>query len=368
MTRGFSLYLDALRFGAALVVVLSHLGYERFTGGHLGWIRDLNLGSDAVVVFFVLSGLVIAFSAERKDPTLGRFAFNRLTRVMSVALPTLLVGFVLDLAGAALAPGFYYAPFYAPLPLPELLLRGLTFSNEWAGLDRRLGTNGPYWSLSYEVAYYALFAVGFYLRGTRRAVLLAAGALLAGVNILLLMPSWLLGVWVWRRLSDGRLPSRSVALGLAVAAPLAYAAALWFGVPGLLRELTETILSVPPGRVLRFSDEFLWNGLIGIAFALHLLGMARLLRPTERDGKAIRWLAGGSFSLYLLHYPLLQFFGGTLPKTGAFPVDAAALLCATLAGCYAFAQVFERTLPAQRRMIARLRMDGGAEQAQPRRA
>ena len=67
MTRGFSLYLDALRFLAAMVVFASHLGYERFTKGGMEWIRDLNLGSDAVVVFFVLSGFVIAHTTFARD-------------------------------------------------------------------------------------------------------------------------------------------------------------------------------------------------------------------------------------------------------------------------------------------------------------
>ena len=55
-----SVYLDLMRAIAAFVVLLSHFAYPRFTDGAFLVIRDLNLGSDAVVVFFVLSGFVIA--------------------------------------------------------------------------------------------------------------------------------------------------------------------------------------------------------------------------------------------------------------------------------------------------------------------
>ena len=360
MTRGFSLYLDALRFGAAFVVLLSHFGYPRFTEGRWLWVRELNLGSDAVVLFFVLSGLVIAFSAQTKDATLGHFAFNRLTRILSVALPALVLGFVLDRIGAAQFPAIYAGPFYEAMPLGEQLLRGLTFSNEWAGLEARLGSNGPYWSLSYEVAYYILFAIAFYCKGVMRLGLLAIGALLAGVNILLLMPSWLLGVWVWNRMQNRALPAGVVAWLMICLPPACYVAALALGIPEVLRAITAELLAPMPPHTLRFSDEFFWNGFVGLGFALHLLGCAAVMPDTAEDAQArmIRWLAGGSLSLYLMHYPLLQFLGPGLPKSGLAVIDDMLLLGITLLACLAFAQVFERTLRPQRAALQAILLRG----------
>lgn len=54
-----------------------------------------------------------------------------MTRLVSVALPALLLGFVLDRLGAQLGPQFYPAWAHNPVPLWELLLRGVTFSDEW---------------------------------------------------------------------------------------------------------------------------------------------------------------------------------------------------------------------------------------------
>lgn len=81
MTRGFSIYLDAIRFLAALLVLFSHLAYPRYSGGDLGWMRRFNLGSDAAIVFFVLSGLVIAHTTGAKNRTGGENANARLARL-----------------------------------------------------------------------------------------------------------------------------------------------------------------------------------------------------------------------------------------------------------------------------------------------
>jgi peptidoglycan/LPS O-acetylase OafA/YrhL len=142
LTLGLSIWLDALRVWATVVVVLSHVAYPRFTRGDYIFMRELNLGSDSVVVFFVISGFVIAYAATR-DEKLSTYAFNRLTRLLSVLLPALLLTFVFDQWGQRIGPEAYKS-FYNPAPLGELLLRGLSMSNEWGAFERiRLGTNGP---------------------------------------------------------------------------------------------------------------------------------------------------------------------------------------------------------------------------------
>lgn len=339
MTRGFSLYLDALRFGAAMVVLLSHFAYPRFSEGRWLWIRELNLGSDAVVVFFVLSGLVISHSVQKKAGAPGQYAFDRVTRLVSVALPALLVTFVLDRVGAALSHGLYAGFQYNPISLWELLLRGLTFSSEWTGQGVRLGSNGPYWSLSYEAAYYALFGIAVYTQGARRWIWLCVGALIAGPNVLLLLPCWLLGVGLQRALARGRLPGRGFALVLAMAPVALYAAALAVELPHALSTLYPAA-----SWGLRFSDEFVWNTLLATLVTAHLAGMAALsANGATRLERPVRWLAGGSFSLYLVHYPALQFFAAA-GIAGAGLVSDAGLVIVTCAFCYVFAALFERPL------------------------
>lgn len=339
MTKSFSVYLDALRFFAAFLVVMSHFAYPRFSGGSWIWIRELNLGSDAVIVFFVMSGLVISYSAQGKPCGPKQYVFDRLTRLFSVALPALLIGFALDCLGSFIAPLSYEGWYYNPLSLWEMLLRGLTFSNEWAGLETRMGSNGPYWSLSYEAAYYALFGFMIFTKGLLRVLLIVTGVVAAGVNIFLLMPCWLVGVVLQKRISNRRLPEAGGAIACAVIPVGLYVFALMVGLPKLL-------LQVYPAADwgLRFSDEFVWNILLSILVGVHLLGMGGLLSSQQMVfQKAMQWLAGGSFSLYILHYPALQFFGA-IGFSGVSFSHQVALLSSTCILCYLFAHLFERPL------------------------
>ncbi|WP_297769077.1 acyltransferase [uncultured Roseovarius sp.] len=347
MKPGLSLYLDALRFGAALVVLLSHFAYPRFSDGRWLWVRELNLGSDAVIVFFVLSGLVIAHVAARPDATGPRFAFDRATRLVSVALPAIILTFTMDRIGSQLAPAVYAAPFYQPMPLWEMLLRGLTFSNEWGISVARLGSNGPYWSLSYEATYFALFGVAVFTRGARRFALLILLGLVAGLTILLLLPVWLMGVGLHVFLARGHTPSDRLSWTMALVPVLIYSVALWLNLPGDLRAFTFESL---PRLALRFSDEFIWNTVLGLLVTCHIAGMAGLLRSqrTWSTAGVIRWGAGRSFSIYLVHYPVLQFLESLpLRDIGPWQGDVT-MIGLTLVICLAFGSIFEAQLPKLR--------------------
>lgn len=368
MTRGLSLYLDAVRFGAAFLVLLSHWAYPRFTGGSYLWIREFNLGSDAVVVFFVLSGLVIAFAAEKKDKSAGTFVFNRATRLYSVVLPALFLTLVLDRTGALLWPDAYAGWWYNPLPVPVYLLSGLSFSNEWGLLGMRLGTNGPFWSLSYEVAYYALFAAAVYLRGAARILVIVCLVLLIGFRPLMLLPAWLLGVAVWKTIAaPGFRMNAGLAWSFALLPVGLYVFSLATDVPASLLASTADMTSLSETQVralFRFSDEFLWNTLLAALVAVNFVGVAALGRtgsvPDMPDGlrRFLVWGAGGSFSLYLVHYPLLQFVGPALKTYDHLPGRDFLLLLLVFALSMGFAGLFERRLRTVRQgataVLARL--------------
>lgn len=359
MNARFSVYLDLVRFGAAFTVLLSHLAYARFTDGNYRILRDLNIGSDAVVLFFVLSGLVIAYTADTKDRTLGVFAFNRLTRVWSVAVPAVLLTIGLDHLGTQLNPEAYRGWWFAAHSVESMLFFGLTFSTEWGLAPFRLGSNGPYWSLSYEVAYYALFAAVCYLKGGRRALALTIMIPVFGIRPLLLLPCWLIGLHVYRLLRDGFDPGPARAWLLALVPPAIYAISLAIGLPRLLMALQTVVIDVRyVNGLFNFSNEFLWNNLLGLLAAAHFLGAAVVLRSwrhgfSPRVERAIRWLAGGSFSLYLLHYPVLQFTEAVLPEWPQ-AIRHPALLLICLFACYLGAELFERRLAGFRSLVRHL--------------
>lgn len=354
MTRGLSIWLDALRVWATIVVVFSHVAYPRFTRGDYIFIRELNLGSDSVIVFFVISGMVIAYAAGR-DAKLSTYAFNRLTRLLTVLLPALILTFVFDQIGRNIGPEAY-GSFYNPLPLGELLVRGLSMSNEWGAFERlRLGTNGPLWSLSYEAGYYVLFAAAFFLSGIRRVAVLVLLTLLVGPRVLLLMPAWLMGVWLWNWVATGG-PTRlsaSKARVFAWGGPLLYVYCLWTGVPDALATLTAQYFAPMNYRIaLVFSDEFVWNALLGAMTALHIMGMARLLQGYQGNHPRIRWWAGASFSIYVTHYPALHLIDAIFPAE-TLARDGLLVAGSILVGLL-FAQIFERSIGKSRSGILAL--------------
>lgn len=366
MNRRFSIYLDLMRFLAAFVVVLSHFAYPRFSDGTWLYIRELNLGSDAVVIFFVLSGFVIAYVAGEKEEQASTFFFNRATRIYSVAIPAVVLTLLLDTLGSSANPAAYDGWWYHQAPISDTIWNALTFTNEWGFSSFRIGTNGPYWSVGYEVWYYVIFGLAFYYKSPLKYPVLIALALLIGPKILLLMPAWLFGVGVYRLVKSGLQLSHPASLALAILPVVLYILAQSNDLQTQMLSVTKLLLGsefIIQG--LKFSDEFVWNAFVGILASLHFTGIALLTNPANMminspvakstnkpwHESAIRWLAGGTFSLYLVHYPLLQFVDAMLPDKSSFVRDIV-LLLVVLLGCYLFAALFERTLRSQRKFLA----------------
>lgn len=147
--------LHALRLAAASAVIISHawpLAYGPGTPEPLKTLTGHALGGWAVVLFFFLSGLLIAQSAATRSA--AAFWTARARRI----LPGLAVALVVTLLLAA-AAGAQITPQTAA----DYILRGLTL----VSLEHRipdaypanpypLAVNGPLWSLFHEVAAYAI--------------------------------------------------------------------------------------------------------------------------------------------------------------------------------------------------------------------
>ena len=151
MNKTFSLYLDAIRLAAALTVAVGHLSASHLTGG-LGWQAAAYMG-DAVTVFFVLSGFLIAH-ATRREASARSYAVARLARLASVALPALVLTFALDAAGRTLNPALYAnLGGYVWDGRVWQAAASLLFANQWWWLDIAAGSNLPYWSMSFVAAH-----------------------------------------------------------------------------------------------------------------------------------------------------------------------------------------------------------------------
>ncbi len=338
LSRPFSLYLDCCRFLAAVLVVASHFPSH----GLIGAAPDhwwFNLGRESVVVFFVLSGFVIAYTTERKNTGLRDYCIARCTRIYSVVLPLLLLGVgaaaFLLLTGQAAPQQFYqFGKPWLYLPLHLLFMGELWALNEVPPLL------APYWSLGYEVWYYVLFGAAFYLRGMRRVVAVSSLLLLVGPKLWLLLPVWLAGVaaYHWQK-------THTIARPLALAGWCATLALLVaFKLAGLdvtLRALGQA--SWPfPGLPLKSADRFLPDYLVCVLVVLNFLcaksaGFMALLRIET----PVRALASYTFTLYLVHTVVMQLWIGVYPHRRSDAGDVLLLVGLIAAATWMVGQVTE---------------------------
>jgi peptidoglycan/LPS O-acetylase OafA/YrhL len=104
MNRSTSLYLDLVRAVAALLVFLAHGGLPMFSENQ-GCLRPF--GHEMVVIFFVLSGFVIAYAVSKSQDSWRAFGADRLSRLYSVILPALLLTAALDFFTRHFDPHIY---------------------------------------------------------------------------------------------------------------------------------------------------------------------------------------------------------------------------------------------------------------------
>lgn len=310
--RSSYLYMDVLRFVAASVVVLNHardllLVDAAEAGGRMGLVAKAlyfvsGLGHEAVVAFFVLSGFWITRAVDRRkdDEIFWRpYLADRLSRLLIVLIPALLLGGALDLWGLASGTLHYSGASPAtsvPADLADRLsifaflgnlffLQGLVVPT--------FGSNGPLWSLAYEFWFYLWFpAILFALRGKWQVALasLVIGAIWPKVALGFLV--WLMGTGLYyfdKAMASPEKPrGRASAFAILAGSTAALAIALVVARLGLVQ--------------LAISDL-----LVGAAFSGFLWGLLRL-DPAFPAPLRLFALYGSraSYSLYAVHYPILM--------------------------------------------------------------
>ena len=120
-------------------------------------------GVQAVDVFFVLSGFVIAHVCATREHDLRDYVISRTARIYSVAIPALILTAIVDAIGIRENAATYQGPFQAFSP--GLIIRSVFFIGEQWNAHRFPGSNGPYWSLGFEVWYYATFGAFLFAPG-----------------------------------------------------------------------------------------------------------------------------------------------------------------------------------------------------------
>lgn len=300
MQPAFSVYLDLVRAAAALVVYLTHSQLIAKGTVPLG-----EYGHSAVVVFFVLSGYVVAYVVDKKEHDWRSYAASRLSRVYSVVVPALAITLVADFIGRSNDPGLY------PYPWDQFLVRSLAalaMLNEFWFIAITPFSNVPYWSIAYESWFYLVFGVLVYAPARWRWWLAAGLLLIVGPKITILFPLWLSGValYHWESLV---IRSRRLAVLLAV---LTWVAIVGLHLDGFFDRTygwTKSVLSEWLFVQLAFSKFVVGDYVLALLVVVNFAATRALAPALEcwlvPVARPVAALASVTFTLYLTHQPLM---------------------------------------------------------------
>ncbi|WP_286266990.1 acyltransferase family protein [Thalassotalea atypica] len=327
MNRKFSVYLDFIRFAAALAVFVSHV--PGFAGGWL-W-QVAGFGHEAVVIFFVLSGFVISYVVFEKQESAIKYTVSRLSRIYSVAIPALFLTLSLYYLGQEVNQAAFVS-LNEKLNDPILtLISAFTFTNQ-SWLASPVFSNLPYWSLGYEVLYYLFFGILVYSRGNKRVMLLGLVCLLMGPSILLYLPIWLAGVFCFKKLKVYNL---SFGLSLLLYS-ISIIGIVVLSVSSIQSGINTFMLNILGSDfyniLLEPAEKFVSDYVLALFVTLHIFSSYHLINNSSflSIGKKVELLvkemSSHTFSLYLYHMPILYFI------SALFPYDSLPIL--NLAFCW----------------------------------
>lgn len=319
MTPSLSLYFDFVRALAAIIVVLHHYS-QHLVKAEFGRVVFPHLGQEAVITFFVLSGFVISWVVDTRKPSVGEFLIKRLARFYSVMVPAIAILGLCYLLTMQLEPQLYqYQGDGEHFWLKSLFTLGFLNFNTVV-YQVKLPGGSPFWSLTYEFWYYAVFALWVFSK--RRWLALAGTAgifLFLGWDAFLLWPVWLMGVAIYRLSKRITLtPAQAqVVFGLSLSLMVSLYLSGW---RYSVLSLTTYIDSADSLRYAQAAPYFLALGcLMGVNFlAVKSWSAQRQLTLPPLVEQEIRHLAGVSFALYLTHVPLMLLLRGGLRGYG-FP-------------------------------------------------
>lgn len=197
--------LTGVRAVAAILVVGTHAAYTtgKYTHGYAG-----SLGSRmeiGVPIFFVLSGFLLfrpwvrATAFDRPTPSVGRYTWHRLRRIMPAYAVTVALAYLIyHYRTAGPNPGHNWIGLLRNLTLTQIYTDNYMFGYLHQGLTQM-------WSLAVEVAFYVVLPPLAYVllvwlcrRQWRPVVLLAGLAAAAAIT-----PAWLTLVHTGDLLPDG---------------------------------------------------------------------------------------------------------------------------------------------------------------------
>ncbi|WP_426109601.1 acyltransferase family protein [Massilia sp. PWRC2] len=358
-----SALIALVRALAAIEVAAAHLRAIFYPGmrtiadpslWYQGFAFITGFGHQAVLLFFVISGWLVGGSLLDKwqqSGAIANYAVDRLTRLWTGLIPVFILSLLLSLSRGELDTSTI-----------DYTSRGefsaLTFAGNLIGLQLisvpAYGGNFALWSLSNESWYYLLFPLLVLMfRADRRSVRVMAALTICALAIalppvlLLYFIIWLLGAAASRVQIDCSSPMRAIVIFIAIIA------SCFCRLKGLNDDISMA--------------AFVPDLVLGLLFLLVLCSLQNSAAPTFPSfvllAKLGRFFAEFSFTLYLIHVPLIYVLKIVCHKTlgvGQFsPHDPLhigvyiLMLCFLVVCAYLFYLLFEARTPQIRTWVKR---------------
>ncbi len=318
--------LDGLRGIAALVVVAHHamltIGplaapyFGKPTGSpladllvysplHLAW-----AGTEAVLVFFVLSGLVLVRSVANHDVQWERYYPSRMARLYLPVVAAAGLAWISFLLWHRESSGISEWLDAAPRTYSLSM-----FLSDSTLLDGTSGGVTPLWTLRWEV-FFSLLLPAYVLLARRVrfrclvpcAILVSALGVLGGNQALTMMPVFAIGAAIAVSPQALESPSRRLLL----------VNRRWRGLVGGAALLASALLVDANWWTPSIREESWSLALAHIGVLAGVVGIVALAiawRPWQAllESRVVQWLGAVSFSLYLVHEPIIKAAAYTFP-------------------------------------------------------
>jgi exopolysaccharide production protein ExoZ len=280
--------VQALRGLAALLVVFVHL--ERLAALLGLWPGITVFGNCGVDVFFVISGLIMVVTTQRRADGPSAFLKKRITRIVPLYWAITLLVALIVVAAPSLLGSTTATPLqllksllFIPYPRPDGAMHPVVFVG---------------WTLNYEMMFYLLFTLGLFAPKRWQSLaltisLLVAAALAGQLGVLHdpvakfytapIILEFGAGMLLGAALTSGRLPARRDAAVAAVAVGTAALLLMLLG-PWLWPQFDRAIMFGIPAVVLVASGLIAEQG--GLAIS----------------GRSIQTVGAASYSIYLTHF------------------------------------------------------------------
>jgi peptidoglycan/LPS O-acetylase OafA/YrhL len=338
--------LTGIRAVAALLVVGTHAAYTtgKYTHGYWGLVGSrMEIG---VPIFFVLSGFLLfrpwvkSCATGGPPPSLSRYAWHRVRRIMPAYVITVLIAYVLyHFREAGPNPGHSWTGLVRNLTLTQIYTDGYLGKYLHQGLTQM-------WSLAVEAAFYVVLPLLAYvllmLIGRRRwQPRLVVGALAA---MALISPAWLVLVHTDHWFPDGArlwLPTYLAwflgGMMLTVLQRIGVRCYAFMAVP--LAIICYFIVSTPIAGAPTTSPATLSEALYKTCFyaVIAVLAVAPLalgdrgLYSRLLASRPMVWLGEISYEIFLIHLVTMEFAMDYVVRAHVYTGSMLYLFIATLA-------------------------------------